>query len=153
MTRAILAAAILAVALPLGANLPEYPDSSVNLSPVSIYEIAEHATGAPAEILHGIAFAESSNGKKLDHPDPLDRGWFGLHESPAIHAERAAAWFEFDADDPVQAAMIAGHVLMDNLAQLGDMRLAIAAYKQGVQGVRDDGPAGWYVERVMGAAR
>ena len=31
--------------------------------------------------------------------------------------------------------------------------LAIAAYRQGVEGVRDDGAADWYVERVMEAAR
>jgi len=151
--RVIIAIAIFSLAMPLGANLSERSVPSIDLSPVSIYDLAEYATGAPAEILRGIAFAESSNGKKLDHPDPLDRGWFGLHESPAIHAERAAKWFEFDADNPVQAAMIAGHLLMDNLAQLGDMRLAIAAYKQGVQGVRDDGVAEWYVERVMGASK
>ena len=111
-----------------------------------MYELAEAETGAPAEILRGIAFAESSLGRNTAHPDPHDRGWFGLHET--YHAERATQWGEYDADDPCEAAVIAGHVLMSNYHELGDMDKAIAAYRQGVAGVNRDGATMWYVERV-----
>lgn len=114
----------------------------------SIYELAEMVTGAPAHIVAGIAFAESSGGIMLDHPDPLDVGYFGLHESPEYHAERAKKWGEYDANNPTEAAIITGYLYMENLARLGSERLAIAAHLQGARGVLKNGPEEWYIERV-----
>lgn len=113
---------------------------------MTIYELSELVTGAPREIVEGLAFAESSKGHNLAHPDPHDVGVFGLHET--YHAERSAMWGEYHADNAAEAAIIAGRIIMHNYAELGDMDLAIAAYRQGVEGVRRDGAAGWYVERV-----
>lgn len=117
----------------------------------SIYELAEMVTGAPEHIIAGIAYAESSGGIMLDHPDPLDVGYFGLHESPEYHAERAKKWGEYDANNPTDAAIITGHLYVENLARLGDERLAIAAHLQGARGVRKNGPEEWYIERVYSA--
>lgn len=119
---------------------------------LTIYELAEAVTGAPADIIEGIAWAESSGGANLNHPDPLDVGYFGLHETPEYHAERAAKWGEYDARNPVQAAIITGRLYVENLERLGDEEKAIAAHYQGVRGVRRNGPARWYIERVKSHA-
>lgn len=113
---------------------------------MTIYALSELVTGAPREIVEGLAFAESSKGRNTRHPDPHDVGVFGLHET--YHAERAARWGEYHADNATEAAIIAGRIIMHNYAQLGDMDLAIAAYRQGVEGVKRDGAARWYIERV-----
>jgi len=117
-------------------------------SRLSCYEIAEIVTGASSVTLKGLCFAESSLGTNLNHPDPHDRGWFGLHETPEIHAERVRLYGEYDADDPTQAAYISGRYYMDNLSKLGSEDRAIAAHKQGPTGVRRDGIDVEYVERV-----
>ncbi len=116
---------------------------------LSVYEAAELETGCPAHILRGIAFAESSEGRNLNHPDKYDVGMFGLHERPAYHAERASKYGEYDASNPRDAARIAGRIWVDNFSILGDKVLATCAHYQGAGGVMRDGPALWYAERVL----
>lgn len=111
---------------------------------------AAREAGIPARILAGIAFAESSFRADPHHPDPLDRGMFGLHESQAIRAERVARFGEYDPLDPGQAARVAAGILAEHRETFRDWRLAIAAYRQGAAGVRRDGAAEWYVVRVLG---
>lgn len=151
MTRAIVCIAMLAFALPLGANLSEHSVYAVNLSPVSIYDLAEYATGAPAEILRGIAIAESSERDDAIGDSGESIGRFQFRR--AFQAERDAKYGALDPRDPIQSAILAGLVYMDNLRALGSVELAIAAHRQGVAGVRRDGATDWYVARVMGAAR
>lgn len=129
----------------------ERPAFTVDFSEpeLTIYQIASYITGCPEDILRGIHFVESSYGQNIAHVDPLDRGPFGLHEDPAFHAERAAKWGEYNADCPLQSAIIAGHIYMENLRIMGNERDAIAAYKQGRRGVRENGRQEWYVERVL----
>lgn len=148
MTRAILAAFLLAVAIPIGANRNERPVYAVNLDPVSIYEIAERATGAPREIIQGIAFAESSENDDAEGDDGESIGRFQFRR--AFQAWRDEQYGALDPRDPGESAILAGLVYMDNLAQLGSVELAIAAHRQGVAGVRRDGASEWYVARVMG---
>lgn len=151
MTRAILAALALSLAMPLGANLSERVIPSIDLSPVSIYDLAEHATGAPAEILRGIAFAESSERDDAIGDGGESIGRFQFRR--AYQTERDARYGVLDPRDPVESAILAGLVYMDNLRALGSVELAIAAHRQGVAGVRRNGATEWYVVRVMGAAR
>lgn len=115
----------------------------------SIYEIASMLTGCPVEVIKGICFAESSLGANVDHPDPNDVGWFGLHERPEFHAERARRYGEYNAENPLDSAIIAGLLYVANLAALGNQADAIAAHKQGRTGVKRDGRAQWYVDRVL----
>lgn len=115
------------------------------------YDAAESRTGAPAWVLRGIAFAESSYRLDPQHLDPLDVGRFGLHEAPAYREERTRLYGRYDARDPYDAAYIAGRLYVDALARLGSEDAAIAAHRQGVRGVREDGVAAWYVERVREA--
>ena len=151
MTRAILALALLALAMPLGANRATPVPFVVDLSPATQYTVAAYATGCPEWVLHGIAFAESSERDDATGDGGESIGRFQIRE--VYHASRAARWGEYDPRDPTQAGIIAGLIIMDNLAQLGSLDLAIAAYRQGVAGVRRDGPSAWYCERVMGAVR
>lgn len=147
--RIFIAASLLAVAIPLGANRTERYVIAIDLSPVTIYEIAERATGAPAWILRGIAFAESSERDDAIGDDGESIGRFQFRR--AFQAERDAKYGALDPRDPIQSAILAGLVYMDNLRALGSVELAIAAHRQGVAGVRRDGASGWYVERVRGA--
>lgn len=116
--------------------------------PLTIYEIAEALTGCPADIIEGIRFAESSYGRNIKHPDPLDVGDFGLHEDPEYHADRARKWGEYNALCPLQAAIITGHLYVENYSILGNRRDAIAAHLQGPTGVKMYGAYEWYVQRV-----
>jgi hypothetical protein len=151
----ILPLVVLLAALSLSAMPYRAPDARMSRSPdrMSMYELAELVTGCPAQILQGIAFAESSFRVNPPHPDAFDRGMFGLHETQALHMERATKWGSYDALIPQEAAMIAAHIYMDNLAKLGDETQAIASYKQGVAGVRRDGVDEGYVERVRRGGR
>lgn len=146
MRPVLLLLAALALTSSAAYRAPETAPRAPREPTLSIYEAAELATGAPAAILKGIAFAESSEGRNLNHPNKLDRGMFGLSER--WHEERAAKWGAFDPDDPREAAVIAGRIYCENLRTLGDEDSAIAAHLQGAQGVRNDGPARWYIERV-----
>jgi len=141
--------AILAIAMPLGANRAAPVSSTIDLSPATAYTVASYATGCPEWVLRGIHYAESSCGTNLNHPDPNDVGEYGINQR--FQEERDRKFGRLDPRDPVQAGILAGLIVMENLAQLGDMELAIAAYKQGPTGVREDGPLAWYVDRVKGA--
>lgn len=131
---------------------PRWPDNRdefiVDFSEpeITIYQIASAITGAPEDIIKGFHFAESSYGKNLNHPNKMDRGEFGINEK--YHAERAAKWGEYNPDCPLQAAIIAGYIYMENLSVLQSEELAVCAYRQGVAGVRTNGAELWYYERV-----
>lgn len=115
----------------------------------SIYEISEQETGCPADIIRGLHFAESSYGKNTDHPNPFDHGEFGINEQ--YHEERAKKWGEYNPDNALQSAILAGHIIMENRSLLGSYDLAVCAYRQGVTGVQRNGAELWYAERVMTA--
>ena len=147
--RVIIALALLALAMPLGANRAEPASFNIDLAPATPYTVASYATGCPEWVLRGIAFAESSERDDATGDGGESIGRFQLRE--IYHEARAARWGEYDPRDCVQAGIIAGFIIMENLAALGSLDLAIAAYRQGVEGVRRDGATEWYVERVRGA--
>jgi hypothetical protein len=113
------------------------------------YQIASRITGCPEYILIGIDFAESSCGKNIVHPDPNDKGRFGIHDSEDYRAERVAKYGYYDPDNFLSAAILTGRLFMDNYKLLGNTADAICAHKQGLTGVRRDGRAEWYLERVL----
>lgn len=115
----------------------------------TIYQLAAEKTGAPERIVRGFHFAESSYGQNVNHPDPADVGEFALHETPEIHAERAAKWGEYNPNDALDSAILAGYIYMENLERLGSEYLAVCSYRQGVRGVREKGPGMWYYLRVV----
>jgi hypothetical protein len=115
---------------------------------LDIFVEAERITSCPAEVLRGIAGVEShftvtalgDNGQSL--------GMFQLHSR--WHDYRVEKYGEFDPFDPADAAVIAGYIIQENLKSFnGDLRLAIAAYKQGVTGVNRNGVIEWYVDEVL----
>lgn len=114
---------------------------------------AEAKTGVNADLLAGIRFVESSNRPDPKHTDPFDTGSFGLHETPAIHAEREKLFGRYDANDLYDAAFLTARNYQRNVILLRDARNAIAAHNQGVYGVRRDGPRLWYIDRVLTHAR
>lgn len=112
----------------------------------TIYEIAEEITGAPSHILRGIAITESGEDDTAIGDDGISKGRMQLNES--YHAERAKKYGEYDPFDPLESAIIAGYLYVDNLKRLGSSDLAIAAHRQGVNGVRRYGGSNWYIKRV-----
>jgi hypothetical protein len=113
-----------------------------------VYSIASEKTGCPIWILRGIQFAESSYGGNLEHPDPWDTGPFGLHERPSFHAERAQKWGEYDPKNNLDAAIIAGRIIMENMAILGSEDGALSSYRRGVAGTRARGLDRDYIAMV-----
>ena len=113
-----------------------------------IYQIASYKTGCPEWILKGIRYAESSYGTNCAHPDPLDIGDYGLHETPEYHAERASKWGEYSPYCPLQSAIIAGHIIMENYRIMGDIDSAISAYRRGRNGTNRNGIDRMYVHKV-----
>jgi hypothetical protein len=123
-------------------------DMDFSAPELTIYQIASIETGCPEWILEGLRFAESSYGKNIKHPDPLDKGDFGLHESVAIRKERVAKWGEYNPYCPLQSAIIAGHIIMEHYQAMGDMDGAISAYRHGRTGTYKKGIDWKYVDRV-----
>ncbi len=105
----------------------------------------------PAPILRGIARAESDEHDDAIGDDGVSRGRMQLDRW--WDAERAAKWGAFDPFSANDSIRIASCLFQENLAELGGEDKAIAAYRQGAQGVRENGAAGWYVERVRRAVK
>ena len=124
----------------------------------SIYSHAAITTSNRPDLIYAIAYAESSNGTNLFHRNPIDTGWFGLHELPEIHAERARKWGEYDPHNPQEAAIIAGRILSEHRANLSRRypdkapeaieQLTITAYHKGLAWTVRHGVYWPYVERV-----
>lgn len=125
-------------------------EKKVLLPPMNktIYEIAEEITGAPAHILRGIAIAESREDDTAIGDDGISKGRMQLNEN--YHAERAKKYGEYNPFNPLDSVVISGYIYMENLRRLGDSDLAIAAHRQGVDGVRKYGATKWYIDRVKG---
>lgn len=115
----------------------------------TVYEVATLGTIVPARLLRAVAIVESSERDYATGDDGISIGRYQLNER--YHAERAQRWGEYDPRDPLQAGLIAARILEDNYRRLKDWTLAIAAYRQGIAGVRRNGATMWYVERIRKA--
>ena len=113
---------------------------------LSPYAWAEAVTGAPATILQATARTESGESDDAIGDGGISLGRFQLNE--AFREWRVSQYGDYDPHDPYSAAVIAGRIYVDNLARLRDPALAIAAHRQGADGVERYGPTRWYVERV-----
>ena len=113
---------------------------------LSVYEVAELITGAPANILKAIAITESNENDDAVGDDGISRGRMQLNE--LYHDERVMKYGEYNPFNSLESVVIAGFLFMDNLVRLGDIDKAIAAHRQGVNGVRKYGASEWYVNRV-----
>ena len=126
---------------------------ALSLSPLAalptVYEAAVSGTIVPACLLRAIAIIESSERDNATGDDGISIGRYQLNER--FHAERAERWGEYDPRDPLAAGIIAARILEDNYRRLGDWTLAIAAYRQGVAGVRRHGATMWYADRIRRA--
>ena len=105
-------------------------------------------TSISAEILRGIAATESHFRSTVVGDNGYSHGMFQLHSN--WHEYRVEKWGEFDPFNPYEAIIIAGKIMAKNLAAFnGDWHNAIAAYRQGISGVRRNGATCWYVNRVL----
>jgi hypothetical protein len=124
-------------------------DSAIEQKSISdIFIEAERITGCPAEILRGIAGTESHFTVTAVGDKGQSHGMFQLHSR--WHDSRVEKYGAFDPFDPAGAAIIAGYIVQENLRLFnGDLRKAIAAYRQGVTGVNQNGVVDWYVDEVL----
>lgn len=126
---------------------PDEVDKCIGVERVlSVYEYAEHVTGAPARILFGIACVESDQRDSAVGDNGRSLGRFQINER--FRESRVKTYGNYDPRDPYSAAVIAGRIYMAYLKALGDETLAICAYRQGVEGVRKHGATKWYSDRV-----
>jgi hypothetical protein len=115
---------------------------------LDIFAEAERITGCPAEILRGIAGTESHFRTSAVGDNGQSCGMFQLHSR--WHDSRVEKYGKFDPFDPADAAIMAGHIVQENLRSFdGDLYLAIAAYQQGVFSVRSRGVLSNYSDRVI----
>ena len=120
--------------------LPKY-------KPIDIYTIAEEITGCPAWILYGIASAESDFTANAIGDGGKSLGMFQINET--FRDIRVAKYGEYNPFNPIDAAIIAGFIMMENIAEFGDYHQAICAYRQGITGVLENGAMTWYSEKVL----
>ena len=137
--------------LALSSSRPQEGKTALPERDKTIYEIAEGITGAPAYILRGIALTESGEDDTAVGDDGVSMGRMQLNEN--YHAERAKKYGGYDPFNPLESVIIAGYLYMDNLKRFGDSDLAIAAHRQGVNGVRKYGASDWYIKRVKEYSR
>lgn len=117
--------------------------------PLPLYSACVEGTIVSPYLLRAIARAESDEIDAAVGDGGLSHGRFQLNER--YHAERAAAWGEYDPHDPAQAGRIAARYLEACLLAFpGDIERAVCAYRQGIHGVKRDGATRWYFERVRG---
>lgn len=112
----------------------------------SIYEVAEDVTGTPANILKAVAIIESNEYDNAIGDGGNSKGRMQLNEK--YHAERANKYGEYNPFNSQQAVIIAGFIFMEHCNKFNNVNKAIAAYRQGVHGVKSNGPTTWYVNRV-----
>jgi hypothetical protein len=119
----------------------------------------------PAPILRGLAMTESDEIDAAVGDDGISEGRFQLNSK--YFSYYRWKWGEFDPRDPWDAARITDCLFQANYHELFDvmnivdpsqwddlrMTLAITAHRQGVAGVRKDGPSMWYVNKVRAFAR
>jgi hypothetical protein len=126
----------------------EIPDPIPFIEPVDCFEYAESVTGFSAEVLRGIAATESHFKAGEVGDNGMSLGMFQLHSR--WHESRVEKWGEFDPTDPYESVIIAGRIMQENLSAFdGDLKMAIAAYRQGVSGVQKWGISQWYVDAVL----
>jgi soluble lytic murein transglycosylase-like protein len=129
-------------------NLPMKESGLPRNAPSDIFAEAERATGCPAEILRGIAGVESRFAVNAVGDSGWSHGMFQLHSF--WYKYRVEKYGYFDPFDPAEAAIVAGYIVQENLRSFdGDLRRAVAAYKQGVAGVNRNGTIDWYVDAVL----
>jgi len=115
----------------------------------SLYERAVEGTRVPPGLLRSIAIVESRELDTVIGDDGISLGRFQLNEN--FRAWREARWGKHNPLEPLQAGRVAARILEYNYRALGRWDCAIAAYRQGVDGVRRGGPTWWYVKRVCKA--
>jgi len=125
-------------------TLPEY-------DPIDIYKNAEKITGCPSFILYGIASAESDFTANAIGDGGKSLGMFQINET--FRDIRVAKYGEYNPFNPIDAAIIAGFIMAENLAEFGDYHQAICAYRQGIGGVKKNGAMTWYSEKVLEKGR
>ncbi len=115
----------------------------------TIYDICVERTIVSPFLLRAIARVESDEMDSAIGDGGMSLGRFQLNEK--YHAMRARAYGEYDPRDPVQAGRIAALYLEECIRAFpGDIVKAVCAYRQGIYGVKRNGPTTWYFERVRG---
>jgi hypothetical protein len=131
-----------------GVHPVEVSEFDLSVPPTDCFEYAESVTGFSAEALRGLAAIESDFRTDAIGDDGMSLGMFQLHSR--WYEVRVEKWGEFDPSDPFESAVVAGLIMRENLAAFdGDLRMAVAAYRQGIQGVKDAGVVGRYADLVL----
>jgi hypothetical protein len=98
-------------------------------------------------LLRAIAIVESGECDSAIGDGGLSHGRFQLYS--VYHNQRVQKYGSFDPFNPNEAGKIAARYLEECYLATGNLYTAVAAYRQGVGGVRKNGIQGNYVNKVM----
>lgn len=99
-------------------------------------------------LLKAIAIVESQENDNAIGDNGFSKSRFQLYE--VYHTERAKRYGEYDVNNPMEAGRISALYLQECfLAFPNDPVKAICAYRQGINGVKINGPTTWYSNRVI----
>jgi hypothetical protein len=113
------------------------------------YKIASKITGCPEWILRGIVDTESEGTSGIVGKDGKSIGLCQINES--LHAYYVKLFgTEYNVNDDLDSLILAGKLIMYNIKMFdGDLKKGIAAYNQGISGVKKNGAKDAYVNRVF----
>jgi len=126
--------------------VPHYKPVTEQYAVLSIYEIAEEVTGAPANILRAIAIVESNEKDTAIGDDGISKGRMQINE--LYRKERIQKYGYYDPFNPLDSVILSGYIYMANLRIFKNVDKAIASHRQGRTGVIKNGATMWYVNRV-----
>jgi hypothetical protein len=113
----------------------------------TLYVQATKGTIIDPLLLRAIAVVESGEVDSAIGDEGLSHGRFQLYS--VYHKERVQKYGDFNPFNPDQAGRVAARYLEECYLATDDLTLAVAAYRQGIGGVRKNGIQGNYVKRVM----
>jgi len=115
-------------------------------SSMSVYQQVEMIIGVDANILQCIAIAESGESDGIVGDGGISIGRMQINEKWREY--RIKKYGEYDPRDAFQAVLLSAKIFKDSLSSLKSIDLAIAAHRQGIKGVIENGPTMWYVDKV-----
>lgn len=116
-----------------------------------VYEVAEMATGAPANILRAIAIVESNEKDSARGDGGKSLGRMQLNEKWRKY--RVAKYGNYNPHIPQDSVMLSAIMFQEHLAILGSFEAAISAHNVGLDGVRRYGIQWEYVNKVKRATK
>lgn len=114
----------------------------------TVFNLVESITGTPEALLYGIMMTESDGYLYVVGDGGKSKGRTQLNEDFRKEREEMCGYV-YDPFDEFDSIYLCGLIMRKNRLAFYNQEHQIAAYRQGIAGVRSVGPTGWYVDRVI----